>query len=178
MFSPTASAIRHRLFGRVVPIPIALASSPAENAELDEAEDLDPDTLSGADQVAFYDLKEHEDRYNVLMSTRFDYSSLAFTENLVPVDTPIGIDVESVINALPSNNHATQKFVYRLNAMKLLLDYVRSTQCAHPALVAQREALIAAITVETDDLVQNAMNQWAICATGETKRHGLRVVHP
>ncbi|KAG8754885.1 hypothetical protein FRC11_006390 [Ceratobasidium sp. 423] len=153
-------------------------SGSAKHTELDRDQELDPDTLSGTDQVAFYDLKEHEDCYNVLMSTRFDCSSLTFTQSLVLTNTSVDTSVESIINALPSKNHTTQKFVYRLNAMKLLLNYVKRTQCTHPALVAQWEGLITAVAVEIEDLVQNAMKQWVTYDTGETKRDGLRTVHP
>ncbi|CCO37521.1 hypothetical protein RSOLAG1IB_08625 [Rhizoctonia solani AG-1 IB] len=177
MFSPAASAIRQKILGRILRTPLESSQGPVQPID-HEAKDLDPDTLSGADEVAFYDLKEHEDRYEVLLSARFDFSSLAFAQDIVPTNTPIDTDVESVINALLPNHHATQKFVYRLNSMNLLLDYVRATQCAHPTLVMQRNALITALTVDIDGLVQNAMQQWVVYTTEVTKKHGLQVVHP
>ncbi|KAF8686772.1 hypothetical protein RHS04_00004, partial [Rhizoctonia solani] len=178
MFSPAANSIRQRLLGRIITTSLEHPPNLTDCERIEDAvKDLDPGTLSGADEVAFYDLQEHEDRYEVLLSTSFDFSSLAFTQNLAPTSTPTNVDVESIINALPANNPGTQKFVYRLNAMKMLLGCVQATQCAHPALMGQRSALITALTVDIDDFVQSGMNQWALCTTEATKRHGLRVVH-
>jgi hypothetical protein len=176
MFSPASSVIRQRLFGCIVPTSPTPAPGQAKHTESDGNEELDPDTLSGADQVAFYDLKEHEDQYNVLMSTQFDCSSLTFTQSLVLTNTSAAIDVESIINALTSKNHTTQKFVHRLNAMNLLLDYLKGTECVHPALVAQQEGLITAVTIEIEALAQNATKQWFAYTTGETRRDVLSIV--
>jgi hypothetical protein len=171
MFSPAAQAIRQRIFGHIT--GISHTSSSTEPVKPDEIEILDPNTLLGADQVAFFDLKDHEDRYDVLLSTKFHFPSLDFCHNPVPTGP---INAEMVVNALSSSKHATQKFMYRLNALNALLEYVRGTQCAHTALLAQREALITALTIELNDLTQNAIQQWELQSNGRQDECGLRVV--
>jgi hypothetical protein len=173
MFSPTVHAVRQKIFSQVIHSPLASPSTKPTESEVVNI--LDPDTLLGADQVAFFDLKEYEDHYDILMSTSFDFCSLNFTQSIIPTECP-DINTEALINALPARSPSTQKFIYRLNALKLLLGYVCATQCAHPTIVAQKEALTTAITVKFDELVYNARRQWSLQSSGIQEGHGLRVV--
>ncbi|KDN41651.1 hypothetical protein RSAG8_07329, partial [Rhizoctonia solani AG-8 WAC10335] len=103
MFSPITHVIRQRIFSQVVHTP--LTSSSTVPIEPDELDILEPDMLLWVDQVAFFDLKEHEDHYDIVVSTSFDFSLLNFTQTPIPTNQ-LDIDTKAVVHVLhPSMQH-------------------------------------------------------------------------
>ncbi|KAG9079397.1 hypothetical protein FS749_008553 [Ceratobasidium sp. UAMH 11750] len=136
---------------------------------------FNPDTLSGADQDAFYDFEELEEQHRTYLSRPFEVSTLTFLQDKA-LSADFTPDFVSIFDLLPVAHPATQHLAYRLQGLKSLSLQLESVECSHPELITQCSSLKNAIELDIQSLVLAVWMERS--SRGSFAEGGLRVVKP
>ncbi|KAG9076530.1 hypothetical protein FS749_011697 [Ceratobasidium sp. UAMH 11750] len=157
MFSPKVHTARRKLLGAILDTP---ESNPAslDCQEPAERDIIDPELLAGADQAAFYDLKELEEQYENYMSKPFNFSTLMFlTDKILPPG--FAPDSISLFKLLIPGHSSTQHLAYKLQGLRSISLQLTNVGCGHPSLIEHCDSLINAVNLDIQSLVLAAWKQ-------------------
>ncbi|QRV80005.1 Transposase family Tnp2 protein [Ceratobasidium sp. AG-Ba] len=145
MFSPTVHPVRNAALQELLAIQIS------PEAQVDELEINDPSNLTEGDEDIFYKLQELEESYNIYSLAPFPLKLVSF----LPADPPHLSPNEpgSILHALVPNDPETQHVAHRMRGLQSLLPQIRSIDCTHPGLAAQRDDLLSVITLEVNQML-------------------------
>ncbi|KDN37574.1 hypothetical protein RSAG8_10091, partial [Rhizoctonia solani AG-8 WAC10335] len=125
MFSPTSTYVRSGMLQSILEIqPPDQAEADQRERIVDELELLDPEKLDENDGVAFNELRDLEDIFNMYLSTPYSLTSAHFIHDS---HDPSPTDPFSILSLLSPAEPETRHISYRLRGLSSLLPELSAT---------------------------------------------------
>ncbi|KAG9120335.1 hypothetical protein FRC07_004209 [Ceratobasidium sp. 392] len=165
MFAPATQAVREKLIrgvfeldqpdyvedGRDVEV-----GEDSDKGDVDMADAEASPALSEEDNVAYQDIQDLEEHFNMYQAVRYNISLASFVPNSQDVELK---DLASVQSALSPTDPEARHILYRLKGFYNLIHELRAVRCTHPSLLSQRDNLTTASELEIERTLRSLQEE-------------------